>query len=162
MEQSACSLNRSVSQLLAVERYAEANQMNEIGRKLLIIRQQRKLSLRQVEKLTIVIANRYGDKARRISASWLGRIERESHSIAHKKLESLEEVYGVIHDELTDETVPEDEAIRSLHLHFPDVPATVLKGLTGLGKPLLPPEELAGLLSGNHPSTSALANGWKR
>lgn len=58
--------------------------MSEIGRKLLIIRKQRKLSLRQVERLTILIANRYGDKARRISASWLGRIERESHSIAHK------------------------------------------------------------------------------
>ena len=114
--------------------------MSEIGRKLLIIRKQRKLSLRQVERLTIVIANRYGDKARRISASWLGRIERESHSIAHKRLESLEEVYGVTHDELTEEAVPEDETTRSLHFHFPDVPAAVLKGLAGYGGPLLPPE----------------------
>jgi transcriptional regulator with XRE-family HTH domain len=114
--------------------------MSEIGRKLLIIRKQRKLSLRQVEKLTVVIAKRYGDKARRISASWLGRIERESHSIAHKRLESLEEVYGVTRDELTDEAVPEDEVTRTLHLHFSDVPVAVLKGLNGLGKPLLPPE----------------------
>jgi transcriptional regulator with XRE-family HTH domain len=114
--------------------------MSEIGRKLLIIRTQRKLSLRQVERLTTVIANRYGDKARRISASWLGRIERESHSIAHKRLESLEEVYGVTHDELTDEAVPEDKTTHSLHFHFPDVPAAVLKGLAGYGGPLLPPE----------------------
>jgi transcriptional regulator with XRE-family HTH domain len=114
--------------------------MSEIGRKLLIIRNQRKLSLRQVEKLTVDIANRHGDKARRISASWLGRIERESHSITHKRLESLEEVYGVAHDELTDEAIPEDDATHSLHFHFPDVPAAVLKGLTGLRGPLLPPE----------------------
>ena len=114
--------------------------MSEIGRKLLIIRNQRKLSLRQVEKLTAVIANRHGDKARRISASWLGRIERESHSIAHKRLESLEEVYGVTHDELTDEAIPENDATRSLRFHFPNVPVAVLKGLTGLKRPLLPPE----------------------
>ncbi|HMH13933.1 MAG TPA: helix-turn-helix transcriptional regulator [Edaphobacter sp.] len=114
--------------------------MGEIGRKLLIIRQQRKLSLRQVERLTTVIANRYGDKARRVSASWLGRIERGSHSITHKRLESLEEVYGVSHDELTDESVLEDEASRSLRVHLPDVPAAVLKGLTGIGGPLMPPE----------------------
>jgi transcriptional regulator with XRE-family HTH domain len=114
--------------------------MGEIGRKLLIIRQQRKLSLRQVERLTTVIANRYGDKARRVSASWLGRIERESHSITHKRLESLEEVYGVSHDELTDESLLEDEASRSLRIHLPDVPAAVLKGLTGIGGPLMPPE----------------------
>ncbi len=104
--------------------------MNEIGPKLLTIRKQRKLSLRQVERLTTVIANRYGDKARRVSASWLGRIERENHSIAHKRLESLEEVYRVSHEELTDEAVPENEATRSLHAHLPDIPASVLKGLT--------------------------------
>jgi transcriptional regulator with XRE-family HTH domain len=114
--------------------------MSEIGRKLLIIRNQRKLSLRQVEKLTMVIANRHGDKARRISASWLGRIERESHSIAHKRLESLEEVYGVTHDELTDEAIPENDATRSLHFQFPNVPVAVLNGLIGLKMPLLPPE----------------------
>jgi len=114
--------------------------MREIGRRLLVIRKQRKLSLRQVEKLTATIANRYGDKSRSISASWLGRIEREAHSIAHKKLESLEEAYGVSHEELTDEAIPEDEATHLLHSHFPDIPAAVLKGLTGFGDPLLPPE----------------------
>jgi transcriptional regulator with XRE-family HTH domain len=114
--------------------------MSELGRKLLIIRNQRKLSLRQVEKLTTVIANRHGDKARKISASWLGRIERESHSIAHKRLESLQEVYGVTHDELTDEAIPENDRTRSRHFHFPDIPAAVLEGLASYGGPLLPPE----------------------
>jgi len=87
-----------------------------------------------------MIADKYGDKSRRISASWLGRIERENHSIAHKRLESLEEAYGVSHEELTDEATAEDEATHSLHSHFPDIPAAVLKGFTGFGDPLLPPE----------------------
>jgi transcriptional regulator with XRE-family HTH domain len=60
--------------------------MSEMGRRLLILRRQSKLSLRQVEKLTTAIANQYGDKSRGISASWLGRIERENHSIAYKRL----------------------------------------------------------------------------
>ncbi|MBB6142993.1 transcriptional regulator with XRE-family HTH domain [Silvibacterium bohemicum] len=114
--------------------------MSEMGRKLLIIRRQRKLSLRQVEKLTTTIAQKYGDKSRRISASWLGRVERENHSIAHKWLESLKEVYGVTHEELTDDLIPESKATRSLHHQLPDIPAAVLKGLAGLGASLLPPE----------------------
>jgi transcriptional regulator with XRE-family HTH domain len=114
--------------------------MGEIGHKLLVIRKQRKLSLRQVEKLTAMIANKYGDKSRRISASWLGRIERENHSIAYKKLESLEEVYGVSHEELIEDLVPGSGATSSLHSKLADIPGGVLKGLTGLGEPLLPPE----------------------
>jgi transcriptional regulator with XRE-family HTH domain len=114
--------------------------MSEIGRKLRIIRRQRQLSLRQVEKLTATIANKHGDQSRKISASWLGRVERGNHSIAHKRLESLKEAYGVSHEELTDETISKDEATQALHAHFPDIPAAVLKGLTGFGDPLLPPE----------------------
>lgn len=114
--------------------------MLEIGRKLLIIRKQHKLSLRQVEGLTRTIANRYGDKARSISASWLGRIERETHSITHKQLESLEEVYGISHDELSQELLPEEETPYAHHPHLPDVPTAVLKGLTSPEGPLLPPE----------------------
>jgi transcriptional regulator with XRE-family HTH domain len=114
--------------------------MNDLGRRLLLIRKQRKLSLRQVERLTMTVADRYGDKARRVSASWLGRIERESHAIAHKRLESLEEVYGVSREELTDDPVPGDEGTRSLHFQFPEVPTAVLRALTRPGGPLLPPE----------------------
>jgi transcriptional regulator with XRE-family HTH domain len=115
--------------------------MNEIGHKLLIIRKQRRLSLRQVEQLTRAIATTYGDKARSISASWLGRIERERHSITHKQLESLEEVYGISRDELsTGVSHEEEEEDRSAYRSLPDIPATVLKGLTRPEGPLLPPE----------------------
>ena len=114
--------------------------MSEIGHKLLIIRKRRGFSLRQVERFTTIIADRYNDRARRVSASWLGRIERENHSIAHKKLESLEEVYDIPHEELIETPVPENEPATRLHFHFPDIPAAVLKGLTCPEASLLPPE----------------------
>ncbi|WP_213807818.1 helix-turn-helix transcriptional regulator [Granulicella sp. dw_53] len=114
--------------------------MSGIGRKLRTIRRQRNLSLRQVEKLTGTIADRYGDTSRRISASWLGRIERERHSITHKRLQSLLAVYGVSHEELTDEVIPNDMGTQALHFQFPAMPAAILKDLTDFGDPLLPPE----------------------
>jgi transcriptional regulator with XRE-family HTH domain len=114
--------------------------MGKIGHKLLIIRNRRGYSLREVERLTAIIADRHKDKARQVSASWLGRIERENHSIAHQKLESLEEVYDIPHDELIETPAPENETATSPHFHFPDVPAAVLKGLPRPEAPLLPPE----------------------
>jgi len=115
--------------------------MSELGHKLRTIRGQRQLSLRQVERLTVALAKKYGDTSRRISASWLGRLEREDHSIPHSTLETLEEVYGVSHEELIDEYISTEEASRTLHAHIPELPAVVLKGLTDpTGSHLLPPE----------------------
>jgi len=115
--------------------------MSELGHKLRTIRGQRRLSLRQVEEQTIALAKKYGDASRKISASWLGRLEREDHSIPHRTLETLEEVYGVSHDELTDEYISTEEAFRTLHAHIPELPAVVFKGLTDpAGNHLLPPE----------------------
>jgi transcriptional regulator with XRE-family HTH domain len=113
-------------------------EMSEIGQKLLMIRRQRGLSLRQVERLTDVIANRYGDKGRRVSASWLGRIERENHSIAHERLESLEEVYGVAHEYLINGFPAEDKDKYLRSSHFSDVPADIFEGPDKPGIPLIP------------------------
>ena len=115
--------------------------MSELGHKLRNIRRQRRLSLRQVESLTADLAKKYGDASRRVSASWLGRLEREDHSIPHLTLETLEEVYGVSHEELTDDYISTEEASRTLHAQLPELPAVVLKGLTDPGGTyLLPPE----------------------
>lgn len=114
--------------------------MSEIGNKLLIVRKRRGFSLRQVERLTTIIADSHNDRARRVSASWLGRIERENHSIAHTKLESLEEVYDIPHEELIETSKPENEPPTSPSFQFTGVSATVLKGLTCPEAPLLPPE----------------------
>lgn len=114
--------------------------MNEMGRKLRMIRERRGLKLRQVERLTTVIANRFGDRSRRVSASWLGRVERENHAISHKRLESLKEVYGVSHEELAEEPLAEQEPVSAQYTRFPEIPSAVLNGLISLAGPLLPPE----------------------
>ena len=126
--------------------------MSEIGHKLLIIRKRRGLSLRQVEQRTSIIAGRHNDKARRISASWLGRIERENHSIAHKKLESLEEVYDIPHEELIETAAPENEPATSPPIRVPHVLAAALKGLSCPEAPLLPSESWLA----NFPDTTLL------
>lgn len=115
--------------------------MSELGHKLRTIRQQRDLSLRQVEALTAALAKKHGDAARKVSASWLERLEREDHAIPHRTLQTLEEAYEVTHEGLTDESISTDEAARALHAHLPELPVAVLKGLTDpSGSHLLPPE----------------------
>lgn len=115
--------------------------MSELGRKLRSIRRQRHLSLREVESLTAALEKKGGDAFARVSASWLGRLEREDHSISHRTLETLEAVYGVSHEELTDEYISTEDASRRLHAHLPELPAVVLRGLTDpTGPYLLPPE----------------------
>jgi transcriptional regulator with XRE-family HTH domain len=114
--------------------------MEKIGRKLRKIRIQRRLSLRAVERLTEMIAKALHDPSRKVSASWLGRFEREEHTISHGKLKSLEEVYGIMHEELFSEAPPKDNFLLSLHLEFPDVPQTILNWFSGQNGPLLPPD----------------------
>jgi transcriptional regulator with XRE-family HTH domain len=115
--------------------------MSELGQRLRVIRRQRGLSLRQVEGLTVGLAKKSGDPLRKVSASWLGRIEREEHSITHKTLETLEEVYGIRREELTGEYVSEAQAFDMLHARIPGLPAAIFKGLTDpAGEHLLPPE----------------------
>lgn len=115
--------------------------MSDIGRKLRIVRLQRRLSLRQVESLTLALAEKYGDTSRRVSASWIGRLEREEHSIPYKTFETLKEVYGVSDEELMDEYISAREASQALHAHLPELPASILKALTDPAADyLLPPE----------------------
>lgn len=140
--------------------------MNEIGHKLMIIRKRLGFSLREVEQRTAIIAHRRNDKARRVSASWLGRIEREDHSIAHKKLESLEEIYDIPHEELIETPASENEPATSPPFHFPGDSTAILKALTCPEAPLLPPESwlahfpdttLLPSLPANDPNNSRLA-----
>jgi transcriptional regulator with XRE-family HTH domain len=115
--------------------------MNELGRKLRMIRRQRGLSLRQVERLTIELGAKYGDASRKISSSWIGRMERQDHSVTHKSLETLEEIYAVDHDELTGKDLTRRDRSAALQAGLPDLPAVVIQGLTApTGEHLLPPE----------------------
>ncbi len=65
--------------------------MSELGRKLRTIRRHHRHSPRHAERLTIALAKKYGDAARR----WLGRLEREEHAIPHRLLQALEKVHSV-------------------------------------------------------------------
>jgi transcriptional regulator with XRE-family HTH domain len=115
--------------------------MNELGRKLRIIRRQRGLSLRQVERLTVELGIKLGDPSRKISSSWIGRMERQEHSITHKSLATLEEVYGVSHDELIGKYELGVDSLDTLHTELPGLPSVALRGLTDPnGEHLLPPE----------------------
>jgi transcriptional regulator with XRE-family HTH domain len=53
--------------------------LGSIGFKLRSIRQQRQLSLREVEERSVRAAQERRDPAYQISASWLNRLEREAH-----------------------------------------------------------------------------------
>jgi hypothetical protein len=66
-----------------------------IGLMLRAIRQQWKLSLREVEGQSIRIAPERGNQSYQISASWLDRLEREEHELTVNKLIVLAEVYNL-------------------------------------------------------------------
>jgi transcriptional regulator with XRE-family HTH domain len=73
------------------------------------IRQQWKLSLRDVEERSIRIARKRGNQSYQISASWLDRLEREEHELTVNKLIVLAEIYNM----------PPEQLLRSVHPRNP-------------------------------------------
>jgi transcriptional regulator with XRE-family HTH domain len=69
--------------------------LGSIGFKLRSIRQQRQLSLREVEERSVRAAQERRDPAYQISASWLNRLEREAHELTVNKLSVLAEIWPV-------------------------------------------------------------------
>src|ERR1700729_1386412 len=74
--------------------------MGGIGARLLTIRRQWQLSLREVEKRTHCLAQKKGNQSYQVSASWLYRLEREEHELSVSKLIALAEIYNVSPDQL--------------------------------------------------------------
>jgi transcriptional regulator with XRE-family HTH domain len=66
-----------------------------IGAKLRSIRQQWQLSLREVERRSVRVAEERGNRTYQVSASWLDRLEREEHELSVNKLVSLAEIYNI-------------------------------------------------------------------
>jgi transcriptional regulator with XRE-family HTH domain len=66
-----------------------------IGLVLRTIRQQWKLSLREVEERSRCFAQEKGNQSYQISASWLDRLEREEHELTVNKLIVLAEIYNL-------------------------------------------------------------------
>jgi transcriptional regulator with XRE-family HTH domain len=69
--------------------------MEGIGARLLTIRRQWQLSLREVEKRSLCLAQEKGNQSYQVSASWLHRLEREEHELSVSKLVALAEIYNV-------------------------------------------------------------------
>jgi transcriptional regulator with XRE-family HTH domain len=69
--------------------------MGGIGARLRTIRRQWQLSLREVEKRSVRLAQDKGSQSYQVSASWLNRLEREEHELSVSKLMALAEIYNV-------------------------------------------------------------------
>jgi transcriptional regulator with XRE-family HTH domain len=98
-----------------------------IGAKLRSIRQQWRLSLREVEERSLRFAQERGNLAFRLSASWLNRLEREEHELSVSKLIVLADIYDLPTERLLRYVCPEDQRSVVGHLSGPN--ATML--LTG-------------------------------
>jgi transcriptional regulator with XRE-family HTH domain len=81
--------------------------MERIGGTLGAIRLQRKLSLREVEERSRTFAQERGDNSYRISASWLGRLEKKQHGLTAKKLIALAHIYDVKPEQLIGSIYPD-------------------------------------------------------
>jgi transcriptional regulator with XRE-family HTH domain len=71
-----------------------------IGARLRTIRQQWRLSLREVEERSRRIARERGDPSYLVSASWLKRLESDEHELTVNKLLALAEIYSIPADQL--------------------------------------------------------------
>src|ERR1700753_1951965 len=78
-----------------------------LGARLRAIRQQWRLSLREVEQRSVRVAQERGSQSYQISASWLDRLEREQHELTVNKLITLADIYNV----------PTEQLLRSMYPH---------------------------------------------
>ncbi len=74
--------------------------LKRIGGALRAIRQQRKLTLREVEEQSHIFADETGHDSYRISASWLDRLERAEHKLTVNTLHALAHIYGLQPEQL--------------------------------------------------------------
>jgi len=80
-----------------------------IGEMLLSTRLKWGLTLREVEKRSTLISEKWGRPSFKISASWLNRIEREGRGLSFAKFVVLAVVYGMRLDQLLELCPPELE-----------------------------------------------------
>jgi transcriptional regulator with XRE-family HTH domain len=78
--------------------------MAGLGARLRALRQQWRLSLREVEQRGSRIARNRGDPSYQVSASWLNRLESDEHELTVHKLITLAEIYSISTDQLIGST----------------------------------------------------------
>jgi transcriptional regulator with XRE-family HTH domain len=126
-----------------------------IGAKLRTIRQQWKLSLREVQERSLRFAQERGNLSFKLSASWLNRLEREKHELTVNKLIVLADIYNLPTAQLLRSIYPEDQNPDLNQLSSPNATMLLTEGrLAEQAKYLLPdmlgpdqPPDETGLLS---------------
>jgi transcriptional regulator with XRE-family HTH domain len=104
--------------------------MVAIGARLRAIRQQWRLSLREVEQRSRRFARQRRDLSYRVSASWLTRIESGDHELTVNKWIALAEIYGIPTEQLIRLVGHGNEQSTALgHLPDPDEPLSLTEGL---------------------------------
>ena len=74
--------------------------MKGVGARLRTIRGQWGLSLLEVEERSLRLAQEWGSSSYQISASWLGRVEREDHELSATKVLVLASIYNIPSEEM--------------------------------------------------------------
>jgi len=88
--------------------------MEGIGAKLRTIRSQWGLSLLEVEARSLRLAQQWGSPSYQISASWLGRVERENHELSATKVLVLAAIYNIPAQEMLGYCRPTSELVSPL------------------------------------------------
>jgi transcriptional regulator with XRE-family HTH domain len=140
-----------------------------IGTKLRAIRQQLRLSLREVEQRSRRIAQERGDSSYRVSASWLARLERHVHRFTVNKLLALAEIYKIPIDQLLGHVYPKNGETQSPdQLSSPNATELPTEGLRKVPArtsratklpPVLSPDETMLLPTENAPSRAPYLRG---
>jgi transcriptional regulator with XRE-family HTH domain len=102
--------------------------VDSIGFKLRTIRQQLRLSLREVEERSIRFAEEQGDQSYLVSASWLVRLERKDHELTVNKLIALANIYNIPAEELLRSTYPRSPQPMLRQLSTPNVTMLLTEG----------------------------------
>jgi transcriptional regulator with XRE-family HTH domain len=102
--------------------------MAEIGARLRMIRQQWRLSLREVEQRSRSIAQKRDDSSFHVSASWLARLEGDGHELTVNKLIALANIYNIPAEELLRSIYPRSPQPILRHLSTPNVTMLLTEG----------------------------------
>jgi transcriptional regulator with XRE-family HTH domain len=103
--------------------------MEGLGARLRALRQQWRLSLREVEQHSRRIARERSDPSYKVSASWLNRLESDEHELTVHKLIVLAEIYSISTDQLIGSTDTAEAQSPSLdQLHSPNATMLLTEG----------------------------------
>jgi transcriptional regulator with XRE-family HTH domain len=102
--------------------------MAGLGARLRALRQQWRLSLREVEQRSRRIARDRGDRSYQVSASWLKRLETDEHELTVNKLIALAEIYSISTDQLIGSTYTAESQSLSDQLSSPNATMLLTEG----------------------------------